>query len=260
MASKVPIAVLLLLALSLTCCSSDVGDWQPERGTAMATWSGAPDGAGNEAGECGYFTAVKEFPWLSNVTAVSPAMFRGGAACGTCWELLQTHEDPRYYTPIRVVVTDVCRGGPCAVDEHHFDLSGHAFTLLGVDPKRGGRVAVSYTRVDCRYPQLSAYRVDGSSTTSNFAITPMYIPGYEMLNVSLVNGRGDPTAGKPMTRIRGAVFQTDATSLQLPYTVRLYYICTTKVAGYADVLVLQDGVIPVGWEPGHTYLSPPFLT
>lgn len=92
--------MVILIALALT--AANAVEWGgPEKGTALATWSGAADGAGSEgtrarcldsfckkvtgrtddmhaltyklvAGECGYFQAVKETPWLSMVTAVPP--------------------------------------------------------------------------------------------------------------------------------------------------------------------------------------------
>jgi hypothetical protein len=178
------VAVVLLAVLASGCAGAGAG-WKPETSTALATWSGAPEGAGSEgttkllfcsvlfccvvfsslpfsmavlavsrlwilvtkkilvleAGECGYYSAIKDWPWGSNVTAVSPNMFRGGAACGTCWDLKVEDGDET----IRVVATDVCRGGPCAVADYHFELSGHAFGLLA--NRSSGHITVSYTRL-----------------------------------------------------------------------------------------------------------------
>jgi hypothetical protein len=81
-------------------------------------------------------------------------------------------------------------------------------------------------------------------------VTPIYIQGYETVNVTLRSSGNDV----PMTRVRGAVWQADASSLQLPYEVIVYFLLADKGGlGHGSV---GDGIIPLGWEPGHTYVSP----
>lgn len=90
------------------------------------------------------------------VSAVGPSVFKNGEGCGTCFEVKCSSNAACSGKPVRVVVIDICPGGPCVAEAVHFDLSGHAFGALAVPGKaeqlRGvGNLKIDYRRYICLY-------------------------------------------------------------------------------------------------------------
>lgn len=49
------------------------------------------------------------------------------------------------------------------------------------------KLTIRYTHIDCDGNQLSAYRVDTSSTSSDFTVTPMFVNGYQTQSIAITD-------------------------------------------------------------------------
>ncbi|XP_058208267.1 expansin-B18-like [Rhododendron vialii] len=226
---------------------------------AGATWYGSPDGAESDGGACGYGDAVLKPPFNSMITAISPSLYKSGKGCGVCYQVKCTTNPSCSGNPVRVVVTDLCPGGPCVPESIHFDLSGTAFGALAKpgeeDKLRGaGVLQIDHARVPCDYAGTTiAFRVDPGSNPCYFAVAPQFEEGDgDLASVDLkeaTSATAGPDEWKPMQQSWGAVWKLESGSaLQAPFSIRL-------TSGNTGRILVANDVIPAGWQPGAIYPS-----
>lgn len=103
-------------------------------------------------GACGYVNTY-EAGFGVNTAALSGALFRGGEACGACYQVIcNSMAEPKWCLrrgSVTVTATNFCpsnnQGGWCDPPRHHFDMSTPAFFRIA---KHGneGVVPVLYRR------------------------------------------------------------------------------------------------------------------
>lgn len=103
-------------------------------------------------GACGYDNTFHA-GFGVNTVAVSGALYRGGEACGACYQLMCNYRaDPKWClrrSVITVTATNFCppnnNGGWCDPPRHHFDMSMPAFFRIARQGNEG-IVPVLYRR------------------------------------------------------------------------------------------------------------------
>ncbi|KAK3136559.1 hypothetical protein QOZ80_5BG0438430 [Eleusine coracana subsp. coracana] len=233
-----PFMVLLFVAFTaLLSPRASAAGWS----TGGATWYGDRHGAGTDGGACGYQAAVRQPPFSSMVAAAGQSIFQNGKAAVNAT------------SPVTVVLSDVCPGGPCQNGSVHFDMSGTAF---GAMAKRGqadqllnaGRIQIQYTRVPCNWHGVDiAFRVDSGSNSNYLAVAIEFEAGDgDLRGVELKEHRG--SAWEMMQQSWGAVWKYNGRgALRAPFSFRL-------TSGSGRTLVAAN-VVPAGWRPGATYPS-----
>ncbi|EPS68266.1 beta expansin 1 [Genlisea aurea] len=218
--------------------------------SAIATWYGAPEGAGSTGGACGLGDAVDNPPYNSLITAGGSSLFQSGNGCGACYQVKCTGHAACSGQPVTVTITDSCPGCDGAV---HFDLSGRAFGFMAkpgeADALRtAGKISVEYQRVPCEYHANIILKIDPGSNS--------YYLAFEIENV---NGDGDigyvelRAAGwsgwVPMQRTWGVTWHIQLPDgAQGPYSVRLTTVETKETVVAADA-------IPAAWSPARSYYT-----
>lgn len=193
--SGMKLAVVLLVHLAL--CASPVfgappGGWINGR----ITYYGSPNGGGTQGGACGYQNTVS-LGYGFMTAALSTTLFKGGAACGACYQLqcAPVSETPsgllkrnwcwQVGRSILVTATNLCppgsSGGWCNPPQHHFDLPMPAFLALA--RREGGVVPVYYRKVNCARKGGIRFTVGGN-------------PWFLMILIHNVGGAGDVVAVK----------------------------------------------------------------
>ncbi|CAK9207670.1 unnamed protein product [Sphagnum jensenii] len=240
-----------------SCQSSNDTQWQSA--TNGATWYGAPDGDGSDAGACGY-GILSSSPYGSSITAVNAPLFQDGAGCGVCYEIQCTNSGLCKSTPTTVVVTDLCPGGAwCDGSNPHFDLSGTAFSNLAVPGQEEALRTVGvldpllYKRVPCSYPAGTtiSFTVDPGSNSFWLALVIKYVGGPGDIQAVQIQQAGDNSGWQSMTHNWGANWMFQSTTggpIQGPLSIRL----AAKLDGQVTV---ADNVIPAGYSNGATYSS-----
>ncbi|XBI88611.1 hypothetical protein VPH35_026554 [Triticum aestivum] len=248
MASSSFLAFVTLASSCLILLPCIVSGWSD----GGATWYGPRHGAGSDGGACGYHGDVEQPPFSAMITAGGSSIFNGGKGCGACYQVRCTGNPACSGSPVTVVVTDQCPGGPCQAEAAHFDLSGKAF---GAMAKRGqadnlrnaGSIKVQYNRVPCNWHGLDiAFKVDGGSNPNYLAVLIEDEAGDGDLSAVELQQRGGSWV--PMQESWGAVWKYNAGStLQAPISIRI-------TSGSGKKLVARN-VIPSGWQAGKTYRS-----
>ncbi|XP_019055472.1 PREDICTED: expansin-B15-like [Nelumbo nucifera] len=251
-------AVALFSHLQFCSCSNRLlnatlanSGWSP----AVATWYGSPTGFGSDGGACGYGNSVGQAPFSSMISAGGPSIFKNGKGCGICYQVKCTNNAACSGKPVKVVITDECKGGPCDSDPVHFDLSGTAFGAMAISGKgdqlrNAGRLQVQYQRVQCNYPGVSvAFHVDSGSNGYYFATVIEFENGDGDLAAVDLQESSRPGTWLSMKQSWGAVWRLDAGfKLQAPFSLRLKTIESGKT-------LVATNVIPKDWKPNVTYRS-----
>ncbi|GKV12856.1 hypothetical protein SLEP1_g23947 [Rubroshorea leprosula] len=261
--SSFPLPLTLLIALSLlinpsfgfypkllnTSLEASETDWSP----AGATWYGSANGAGSDGGACGYGTAVEQSPFSAMVSAGGPSIYKSGKGCGACYEVKCSTNAACSGNPVTVVLTDECPG--CVSESVHFDLSGTAFGAMAnsgqADQLRNaGVLQIQYRKVECNYPgKTVAFNVDAGSNPNYFATLIEYEDGDGELGSVQLKQALDSESWQSMQQSWGAVWKLDSGSaLQAPFSIKLTSL-------ESDKIIVANGVIPAGWQPGKTYRS-----
>ncbi|XP_040385606.1 expansin-A26-like [Oryza brachyantha] len=147
------------------------GPWE----VGHATFYGGRDGSGTtDGGACGYKGALAP-GYGALTTAVSPALFAGGAGCGACYEVKGGEKGKS------VVVTATNQAPPAVSGQsgEHLDLTMPAF--LQIAEEKAGIVPVTYRKVACARRGGITYTIAGN-------------PHYSMVTVTNVGGAGDVAA------------------------------------------------------------------
>ncbi|KAF6141996.1 hypothetical protein GIB67_037964 [Kingdonia uniflora] len=215
-----------------------------------ATYYGASDNPATLGGACGYDNTVHA-GFGVNTAALSGALFRGGEACGACYQLkCNERTDPKWCihgATVTVTATNFCppnnNGGWCNPPQQHFDMSMPAFFRIARRDNEG-IVPILYQRVACKRLGGVRFTLKGQSN-------------FNMVMISNVGGSGDVKAAwikgfrtrtwVPMHRNWGANWQSrmDIRNQRLSFRLAL-----------VDGKILQFfNVIPSTWRFGQTFAS-----
>lgn len=224
--------------------------------SAGATWYGSANGAGSDGGACGYGGAVSESPFSSLITGAGPSLYKDGKECGACYQVKCTTHPSCSESPVRVVITDFCPGGPCASGSAHFDLSGTAFGAMAKPGqhdqlRNSGVLNILYSRVACDYSgRTLTFRVDPGSNTNYFSVVIEFQEGDgDLGGVALSEASSSSSEWQEMQQSWGAVWKLDAGhQMEAPFSIKLS-------SQYSGETLVAKNVIPKGWVPGGTYRS-----
>ncbi|XP_010272477.1 PREDICTED: expansin-A12 [Nelumbo nucifera] len=215
-----------------------------------ATFYGATDNPTTLGGACGYDNTFHA-GFGVNTAALSSALFRGGEACGACFQVMCNAEiDPKWCLrgrTVAITATNFCppnnHGGWCDLPRHHFDMSLPAFLRIARQGNEG-IIPVLYTRIPCRRRGGVRFTLKGQSS-------------FNMVMITNVGGSGDVKAAwikgsrtrtwVPMHRNWGANWQSsiDLRSQILSFKLTL-----------ADGKTLEFfNVVPSSWRSGQTFSS-----
>ncbi|KAK3198990.1 hypothetical protein Dsin_022405 [Dipteronia sinensis] len=218
---------------------------------AHATYYGANQSPSTLGGACGYDNTIHA-GFGVNTAAVSGALFRGGEACGACYQLMCNYKaDPKWClrrAVVTVTSTNFCpannHGGWCDPPRHHFDMSMPAFFRIARQGNEG-IVPILYRRVACKRRGGVHFTIKGQSN-------------FNMVMFSNVGGSGDVKAAwvrgstnkrwVAMQRNWGANWSTTSVDLRnqkLSFTI-------TLVDGKTLTFL---NVVPSTWGFGQTFSS-----
>ncbi|XP_024157087.1 expansin-A12 [Rosa chinensis] len=220
---------------------------------AHATFYGVNQDPATLGGACGYGNTLMLAGFGVNTAAVSGILFRGGEACGACYQVMCNYKlDPKWCLQRRAVTvsaTNFCppnnNGGWCNPPHHHFDMSMPAFLLIARQGNEG-IVPVIYRRVACKRRGGVRFTLKGQSS-------------FNMVMISNVGGSGAAKGAWirvsrmrsgtwiPMHRNWGANWQSsiDLRNQQLSFKL-------TLIDGKALVFY---NVVPSTWRFGQTFSS-----
>ncbi|XP_042035343.1 expansin-B6-like [Salvia splendens] len=218
---------------------------------AIATWYGAPTGAGSDGGACGFVRDIESHPYHGFVSAGNNKLYKSGAGCGTCYEVKCRYNKACSQRAIKVTITDECPGS-CNDDGIHFDLSGKAFGALAYSGqednlRNAGKIMVKYRRVKCNYKSNIKFRIDSGSNPFYLAFVVGNLNGYgDVAHVELKPSNSDWV---PMQRSWGVTWKADLKDSQKgPFSIRINgSINTASIIAY--------NVIPYNWKAGQYYYS-----
>ena len=106
-------------------------------------------------GACGYGN-LYQAGYGTNTAALSSSLFKDGAACGECYQVMCDQQNSQWCRPgvtVTVTATNLCppdwskannNGGWCNPPRQHFDMAQPAWEKIGV--YRGGIIPVMYRR------------------------------------------------------------------------------------------------------------------
>ncbi|RCV42756.1 hypothetical protein SETIT_9G241400v2 [Setaria italica] len=243
-----PLAVFLAVA-TLLAAPAVVAAWS--KGTA--TFYGGSDASGTMGGACGYGNLYST-GYGTATTALSQALFSGGASCGQCFQITcDSQTDGRWCragVSVTVTATNLCppnyavpsdNGGWCNPPRAHFDMAQPAWVQIGV--YQGGIIPVLYQRVRCVKQGGVRFTITGFNH-------------YELVLISNVGGsgsvasawvQGTSTNRVPMSRNWGANWQSLAGIAGQALT---FGVTTTG----GQTIVFQN-VVPVNWAFGMSFIS-----
>ncbi|KAK4398389.1 Expansin-A12 [Sesamum angolense] len=217
---------------------------------ARATFYGGNQNPSTLGGACGYENSYQAGFGI-NTAAVSGALFRGGQACGACYQVICNNRLDRKWclrrASVTVTATNFCpsnnHGGWCDPPQHHFDMSMPAFFRIARQGNEG-IVPVLYRRVGCKRRGGVRFTLKGQ-------------PNFNMIMISNVGGSGDIKSAwirgsrtrtwTPMQRNWGANWQTHFDVRAQTLSFRL-----TLVDGKTLEFL---NVVPSSWNFGQTFAS-----
>ncbi|XAR56552.1 hypothetical protein NMG60_11037086 [Bertholletia excelsa] len=215
-----------------------------------ATFYGANQDPNSFGGACGYGNTFHA-GFGTSTAALSSVLFRGGEACGACYQLKCDYRaDPKWCLrrhTVTVTATNFCppnnHGGWCDPPRTHFDLSSTAFFRIARQGDEG-IIPVLYRRVSCKRRGDVRFTLKGQSN-------------FNMVMISNVGGSGDIKAAwirssrtrtwVPMQRNWGANWQSrvDVRGQTLSFKLML-----------VDGKTLEFfNVVPSSWQFGQTFSS-----
>ncbi|KAF5728317.1 putative Alpha-expansin 12 precursor [Tripterygium wilfordii] len=223
--------------------SGHVSSWV----NAHATFYGANLSPSTLGGACGYDNTIHA-GFGVNTAAVSGALFRGGEACGGCYQVMCDYKiDPKWCLRggvVTVTATNFCpsnnNGGWCDPPRHHFDMSMPAFLHIA----RQGNEGIVPILVSCRRRGGVHFTLRGQGN-------------FNLVMISNVGGSGD---------VRGAFVRGSRTRSWVP----MHRNWGANWQGNVDLrgqtlsfkLNLVDGkllqffnVVPSSWRFGQTFAS-----
>ncbi|KAL4328537.1 expansin-A12 [Arachis ipaensis] len=218
---------------------------------AHATFYGANQSPISLGGACGYDNTFHA-GFGVNTAAVSTMLFRGGEACGACYQVICDYRvDPKWCLrrrSVTVTATNFCppnnQGGWCDPPHHHFDMSAPSFFRIARQGSEG-IVPVLYTRVPCKRRGGVRFTLRGQSNFNMVMISNVGGSG-DVKAVSIKGSRGR-SSWLPMHRNWGANWQSsvDLRNQRLSFKLTL-----------ADGNTLQFlNVVPSSWRFGQTFSS-----
>eukprot|EP00850_Spirogloea_muscicola_P009866 SM000056S17984 [mRNA] locus=s56:516446:517971:+ [translate_table: standard] len=233
-----------------------------------------PDVSGwaSAAGACGYGNLFSA-GYGTSITAVSTPLWKGGAACGACYELTcKPGTSGCYNTKLVVTVTDQCPDGGewCQPDKPHFDLSQPVFAQLAqislghfpvmarryelsaaprlrrvtvrASPLSMAGVPLVCCRVSC--PRSGGVKVVAQGNSNWLLVKFMNVAGGGTINAAWVKGSNSDWI--PMSFNWGVGYQITGNIPQGPYSFQLR-------DSYTGQVFTTDACLPSGWNVGQTY-------
>ncbi|XP_075091963.1 expansin-B6-like [Nicotiana tabacum] len=253
MAANFPHGLFLWIFVAFCSCLFRFSSCQPSGySQAVATFYINPTSPGS-GGACGLENDVASAPYNAMITAGNQALFKQGAGCGACYQVLCTQNQNPHCSGnlITLTLTDECPGA-CNNDPVHFDISGIAFGKLAKSGEasqlyNAGRISIFYRRVACNYNTNIIFKVDKGSNPNFFAVTSEAVDGDG--DLSLVEIQTSNSSWVPMQRMIGATWSVgmQPNTQKPPFSLRL--TSETKQS------VTAPNVIPNGWQPRSIYKS-----
>nr|XP_027063512.1 expansin-A12-like [Coffea arabica] len=217
---------------------------------ARATFYGINQDPGTLGGACGYENTYQA-GFGVYTTALSGALFRGGEACGACYQVMcNSRLDRRWCLPrasVTVTTTNFCppnhHGGWCDPPRHHFDMSMPAFLRIARQGNEG-IVPVLYRRVSCRRSGGVRFTLKGQSN-------------FNMVMISNVGGGGDIKSvwiRGSGTRTWAAMHRNWGANWQISVDVRGQTLSFRVTLVNGRTLEFFN-VVPSSWQFGQTYAA-----
>lgn len=200
-------------------------------------------------GACGYEDLFKQGYGLET-TALSTALFKDGATCGACFQIMCVHSKwcKKNAGPIRVTATNFCPpnytkndGVWCNPPQKHFDLSMPMF--IRIAEYRAGIVPVGYRRVMCHRKGGMKFELKGNPY---WLLVLVYNVGGagQVIDVK-IKGSNNGDKWIQMTRNWGQNWQT----WERLQGQRLSF----RVTASNGKVVQSDDVAPKNWEFNKVY-------
>ncbi|MQL88488.1 hypothetical protein Taro_021048 [Colocasia esculenta] len=242
--STVEAAVALMAVALCIAAASGAGGWEP----AHATFYGYPDSNESQKGACAYDNVFTQ-GYGTMTTALSTALFNGGATCGACFQLQCHNSQWCLQGSVTVSATNLCppsdkpsnNGGWCNPPLRHFDLNKPAFLKIG--QFKAGIVPVLYRRVPCVKSGGIKFEIKGNKYW--FAVLVYNVAGAG--DVRAVAVKGQRTGWIAMRRNWGAEWLVQG------QTALVGQALSFLVTASDGRTVRSDGVAPASWQFGRTY-------